>query len=273
MTTDTTAVTETVTNVIGGMTLMKAATVAATLVVGLAVTKIVDLVLGKVLATGKLDKRVGVYVRKGIKTVLLVVTILVVADQLGIPITSLVALLSVMTLAISLAVQTLLSNVAGGLVILGTNPFTIGDYIEAGSTAGTVAEIHLTHTCLDHPNGLRIVVPNGSLSADRITNYTRLGKRRINFTVTASYDAAAQTVRQALLEAMAMCPQIYKDPAPAVYVDSYGESSIAYIVRCWCDAAVYWDVYFPLMENIRTCFEKYGVEMTYNHLNVHILEK
>ena len=259
--TDTTVVTETVNDVVTNMTLIKALTVLATLVVCLGVTKIVDAIMGKVLARSKLDKRVGEYLRKGIKTLMLVVTVLVVADQLGVPITSLVALLSVLSLAVTLAGQTVLSNVAGGLVILGTNPFAIGDYIEAGATAGTVAESHLTHTCLDHPNGLRIVVPNGSLSADR------------NITVTASYDAAAQTVRQALLEAVSMCPQVHSDPAPAVYVDSYGESSIAYIVRCWCDAAVYWDVYFPLMENIRTCFEKYGVEMTYNHLNVHIMDK
>ena len=271
--TDTTVVTETVNDVVNNMTLIKALTTLATLLVCLGVTKIVDAIMGKVLARGKLDKRIGSFLRRGVKTLMLVVTVLVVADQLGVPITSLVALLSVLGLAVTLAVQTVLSNVAGGLILLGTSPFAIGDYIEAGSTAGTVAEIHLTHTCLDHPDGLRIVVPNGSLSADRITNYTRLGKRRINITVTASYDAAAQTVRQALLEAVGMCPQVHSDPAPAVLVDSYGESSIAYIVRCWCDAAAYWDVYYPLMENIRTCFDKYGVEMTYNHLNVHIMEK
>ena len=271
--TDTTVVTDTVNDVVANMTLIRALTTLATLAACLAVTKIVDVVLGKVLSRGKLDKRIGIYLRKGIKTLMLVVTVLVVADQLGIPVTSLVALLSVLGLAVTLAVQTVLSNVAGGLILLGTNPFSIGDYIEAGSTAGTVAEIHLTHTCLDNPDGLRIVVPNGSLSADRITNYTRLGKRRINITVTASYDAAAQTVRQALLEAVAMCPQVHADPAPVVYVSSYDESSIAYIVRCWCDASAYWDVYFPLTENIRTCFDKYDVEMTYNHLNVHIMEK
>lgn len=270
---DTSAVTNTVTDVVGKMTLMSLLYTLGVLVACLVAIKIVLTILRKVLAKSKLDARVAGYVVSIVKAALIIIAILVVADQLGIPITSLIALLSVLSLAVTLAVQTVLSNVAGGLVILATKPFAVGDFVSAGGSDGTVAEIHLTHTCLDSPGGLRIILPNGSLAGDKVVNYTRLGRRRVEVTVTASYDAPVQSVREAMLEAAARCDKVLPDPAPAVMVSKYGESSIEYLIHCWCDAADYWGAYFPLVENIKTCFDEKGVEMTYDHLNVHIVEK
>ena len=192
---------------------------------------------------------------------------------LGIPVTSLVAMLSVFTLAISLAVQSVLSNVAGGIVIMLNKPFKEGDYIDTPNGAGTVARMTLSYTYLNTPDNLQIVIPNSSLSAGKVVNYTSLGKRRVDHTITASYDASTEDVRRACLEAVSRTAKVLGDPAPVVLVSAYGESSISYNVRMWCDCADYWDVYFASLENIRTCFAEANVEMTYNHLNVHILEK
>lgn len=242
------------------------------LVLCLAVSRILTRLVGRLLAHPKLDHRVQVYILTGLKALLTVVSVLITADALGIPMTSLVALFSVLGLAVSLAVQDVLSNVAGGLVILFSKPFQIGDYIETDACAGTVVSIELIHTKLNTFNGQRVMMPNSALSGSKITNYTQLGTRRIDHTVSASYDDAIPAVRAACLAAVEMTEHILPDPAPQVVVTAYGESAIEYHVRCWSDVEHYWDTYYALLENVRTCFERQGVTMTYNHLNVHIVE-
>ena len=175
-------------------------------------------------------------------------------------------------LAVSLAVQNVLANVAGGLVLLVTKPFAVDDYVDTPCGAGTVKDLTLTYTYLDTPDGLRIAAPNSSISAGKITNYTALGTRRIEHAVSASYDAPVQTVRQALLDAVARTPGLLDKPAPEVYVNAYGESGIEYIVRAWARTDDYWPAYYALLEGIKTAFDQRSVEMPYNHLNVHIVD-
>ena len=185
---------------------------------------------------------------------------LIVAESLNIPMTSLVALLSVGSLGVTLAAEDILGNVAGGLVILSAHPFSIGDYVEVGGVAGTVHEISLNHTKLVTPDGHLVMLPNKELASSQMTNYTVLGRRRVVQRVTASYDAPTET--ENLLE----------DPAPTVYLTAYKESSIEYTVYCWATPENWWGAYLALGEHLRDAFREYGVEMTYNHLNVHIIE-
>lgn len=254
-------------------TFQKMLTALAVLVVCLLVIHLVNRMVLKVLGRTKLDPRLSKYIVAFIKVVLYILTALIVAQSLGIPTTSLVALFSVLSLAISLAVQDVLGNVAGGLVILFSRPFQIGDYIETDAIGGTVAEIDLIHTKLDTPNGQRVLMPNRTMADSKITNYTQLGTRRLDIAVAASYDDAIQSVRAACLDAVTHTPGILSDPAPVVVVTNYGESAIEYHIRCWSDVATYWDAYNTLMEEIKVAFDRHGITMTYNHLNVHILEK
>ena len=113
--------------------------------------------------------------------------------------------------------------------------------------------------------------PNKELSSSRIVNYTALGRRRVVRRITASYDAPTDTVKAACLEAVAATPGTLEEPAPAVYLTDYGSSAIEYSVRCWTKAEDYWTAYFALNENLRTAFAAHGVEMTYDHLNVHMV--
>ena len=243
-----------------------------TLVVCILAVRIITVLLRRVLGKTTLEQRVSKYIVSTVRFVLWVVTVLIVAQQLGIPVTSLVALFSVISLAVSLAVQNVLANVAGGLVLLVTKPFAVGDYVDTPCGAGTVKDLTLTYTYLDTPDGLRIAAPNSSLSAGKITNYTALGTLRIEHAVSASYDAPVQTVRQALLDAVARTPDLLDKPAPEVYVNAYGESGIEYIVRAWTKTADYWPAYYALLEGIKTAFDEKSVEMPYNHLNVHIVD-
>ena len=244
-----------------------------TLVVCILAVRIITVLLRRVLGKTTLEQRVSKYIVSTVRFVLWAVTVLIVAQQLGIPVTSLVALFSVVSLAVSLAVQNVLANVAGGLVLLVTKPFTVGDYIDTPSGEGTVREMSLTYTFLETMEGQRLAVPNSTLSSGKIINYSTLATRRLQHKITASYDDAAADVRRACLTAVGRTANVLADPAPVVYVSSYGESSISYIVRVWCRSEDYTDVYYGLTEGLKAAFDEHGVEMPYNHLNIHILDQ
>lgn len=243
------------------------------LLVCLAVVKLLLNVTGKLLSRSAMDERVRRYVLKGLKALLYVLTALIVAGSLDIDVTSLIAVISVFGLAVSLAVQDVLGNVAGGMVLLFSKPFTLGDYVSTADGEGEVAEIGLTHTKLDTPSGQRVMLPNSKLTAGQIVNYTVRGVRRADHAVAASYDDEPETVRAACLKALERTPNILPDPAPQVVLTAYGESAIEYHVRFWAKTEDYWDAHFKSLEEIRRAFAEDGVTMTYNHLNVHIVEK
>lgn len=147
-----------------------------------------------------------------------------------------IALLSVAGLAISLALQNTLSNLAGGIMILVSKPFEVGDYVEADGVGGTVISIGLAYSTLATVDNKEIFIPNSQVAAAKIINYTKLGKRRVELTFSASYDAPTETVKQALGEVLAQFPQILEDPAPSIWISKYGASSIEYVVRVWTAA-------------------------------------
>ena len=269
---DTSAIEEVMQKSWGKMTLEQLLTSLIILVACLVAAKLILALTRRLAGRSKMDDRVRRYILGGVKAMLYVVVILIVAQSLGIPVTSLIALVSVFGLAVSLAIQDVLSNVAGGMVILFSKPFSIGDYIETTDGEGTVVEISLTHTKLDTYGGQRVMMPNSVLSDSKITNYTQLGTRRIDHTVTASYDDPIPAVRAACLKAVAMTANVLETPAPQVVVTNYKESSIEYHVRCWSTTDNFWQVYADVLENIKTCFDADGITMTYNHLNVHIVE-
>lgn len=257
---------------IGNISLGKIFSAAVVLLVCLIVIRILTKLISRLLRKSKLDAQVQSYVLKGLKLLAYLITVIIVVDSSGIPTSSLVALLSVASLGVTLAAEDILGNVAGGLVILSSRPFAIGDFIEASGTSGTVQEITLNHTKLLTLDGLTVLLPNKALSSSQMTNYTALGRRRITQKVTASYDAPTETVKQACRKALEMTDKILPDPVPSVYLSSYGDSAIEYTVFCWATTADYWDVYCGLGEHLRDAFGQFGVEMTYNHLNVHIVE-
>ena len=257
----------------GKMTLEQLLTSLIILVACLVAAKLILALARRLTGRSKMDERVRRYILGGVKAMLYVVVILIVAQSLGIPVTSLIALVSVFGLAVSLAIQDVLSNVAGGMVILFSKPFSIGDYIETTDGEGTVVEISLTHTKLDTYGGQRVMLPNKAVVAGKIINYSARGIRRVDHTVTASYDDATEAVRAACLRAVARTPHVLEDPAPAAVLTAYKESAVEYHVRFWADIDHFWDAYSFSLEEIRRCFAEDGLTMTYNHLNVHILDR
>ncbi len=240
------------------------------LAVGGLLIRIVMTLLNRLLNRSRLDKAAYGLIRTLTRTVLLVLLILTTVASMGVNVTGVVALASVATLAISLALQNMLANVIGGFTLLYTHPFGAGDYVEIAGQSGSVKEIGIAYTRLTTPDNKIIYIPNSAVVAAEIVNYSVTGTRRLDIEVTASYDSPIQTVLDCLLKA-AQDERVLKEPAePFAALTNYGESAISYTLRVWVASNNYWAVKFDALQRIRVLFEESGVKMTYPHLNVHL---
>ena len=243
------------------------------ILVGWLVIRLLMRMVDRLLNKSKSVAAIKPYIHTAVNIFLWFLLALMLAGTLGLETTSIIAVLSVAGLAVSMAMQNTLSNLAGGLVLLVTKPFSVGDYVEADGINGTITAVSLSYTTFVTPDNKEIFVPNSQLSATKIINYNRLGKRRMDLKLTASYDAPTAQVRAAIQEVLNATPGILHDPAPAIFISEYQSSSIEYLTRLWTTADDYWTVYYTLLEEVRESFAHHGVEMTYNHLNVHIVEQ
>lgn len=239
------------------------------LLVGLFLIKLITNLVRKALLRSKLEKAAHSMIIGVVRVLLYVLLLINVASALGIDITGVVALASVLTLAVSLALQNMLANVMGGFTILTTHPFHSGDFVDIGGQSGTVEEITMVYTRLATPDNKIVSIPNNTVIGSQITNYSVAGTRRVDINVTASYDMAAQDVIDALLQAGSV-EKVLKEPAPFAAVTDYGESAIGYTLRLWVKSEDYWDVYFQVNQRIQSVFAENRIEMCYPHLNVHL---
>lgn len=233
------------------------------------VTAATDKLLDK---SGKLDGTLKGFVKTALKIVLWALAIIIVAGSLGIDTASLVAVLSVAGLALSLAVQNVAANVFSGITLLLTRPFVQGDVVEISGKLGTVKSVGLFYTVIDSLDNRVITIPNGDVTAASIINYSREPLRRVDWTFNASYDSSTEDVKKAILEAIAEDSRIVDHEPPFVVVGAYKDSTVEYIVRVWCKNEDYWDVYFGMNERVREAFARNGVQMSYAHMNVHVVK-
>lgn len=240
------------------------------LAVCLIVKRIILKILDRGLDKSHVERSFHAFIRSGLNIVLWFITIMIVAESLGIKATSLLALVSIAGLAVSLSVQDTLANLAGGLTILSTQPFKVGDYVEIGTTAGKVQEIGMVYTKLTTLDNRRIVVPNSIVSDAQVTNYTTEPIRRVDLTVSTSYDAPVEKVKAAVQAVAADHEKVLLDPAPFVRLNAYGDSSLDYAVRVWCENADYWDVYHDMLEGIKAAFDREGISIPYPQVEVAI---
>ena len=238
------------------------------LLIGIVVIRILMSGLRKILETGRLEKAAHTLIKSLVRVVLYLLLALMVADSLGIDVTGVIALASVLTLSISLALQNALANVFGGFTLLYTVPFHSGDFVEIGAESGTVVEIGMTYTKLCTPDNKMISIPNSTVVSGDIVNYSITGTRRVDIPVTAVYTEPSQKVLDALLQA-ATHDKVLLDPAPAAVIDRYGDNAVHYVLRVWTKAEDYWDVRNAVLLSIRTIFEAQGIKMVYPHIHVY----
>lgn len=239
------------------------------LLVGLVAVRLLLRLFDRALERSRLERAAYAMLRSVMKVLLYFILLLLVAAQLGVDVSSLVAILSVISLALSLAVQGALTNVVGGVTLLTTRPFKAGDFVELGDQSGTVLEVSVTYTKLQTPDNKIVSIPNSTAAAARITNFSAAGTRRVDLTVSASYRSPVESVKAALLRA-ANSPTSLFTPEPFAGVKEYGDSAITYVLQVWSSASDYWTTYFTVNEAISREFAQDGIEMTYPHLNVHL---
>ena len=238
----------------------------------LSTVKLILAIYDRLVKRTKLDLMICKILRIAVKAVLLFVAIITVLASLGVSVSSLVATLSIVGVAFSLAIQGFLSNVFGGIQIISNRPFEIGDYVEAGGESGTVKEVGLFYTKLDTPDKKLIQIPNSIVANANIVNYSSAVNRRVDITVKASYNDDIEQVKAVLLKLANDHPSVIKDDdlQPAAHVSSYNDSDITYCLRMWCAGTDYWTVYFDIMDAVKPTFDKNGITITYPHINVHM---
>ncbi len=241
------------------------------ILVCLVVKKVLMGLVERAIQRMRVDKSLHTFIKSVFNILLWFIVVLIVAQYIGIPVTSLLAVLSLAGLAISLAIQGTLSNLAGGIQILVAKPFGVGEFVEAGGVSGTVSDIGLVYTQITTVDNKIIYVPNSEIAGAKVTNYTHQECRRVDLTFSASYDCPVVKVEGVLLEMISAHPMALSEPdAPFARVSNYGASSIEYTVRVWCATENYWDLYFDLVKGAKEAFDRHGIEMTYDHLNVHV---
>ena len=243
-------------------------TAVITLVVGILVIKAVMRLLTRALEKSKLEKAAYSLILSLAKVGLYLLLGLSLATSFGIDVTGVVALASVLTLAVSLALQNMLTNVLGGFTLLTTHPFHSGDYVDIGGQSGTVTQIDMSYTRLVTVDNKVVCIPNSTVLASEVVNYSANDTRRAEIKVSAGYDAPTQKVIDALVLA-ATVDNALLEPAPFAAVDSYGDNAINYTLRFWAKTEDFWDVYYKVNQRVKDIFDEQGIPMTYPHLNVH----
>lgn len=230
-------------------------------------------VAATVMGKSHLDEGISGFIQKALRILLWVLTLIIVADSLGVDTTSLVALVSVVSLALSLAFQNIMTNIFSGVIILFSRPFAVGDFVTISGVSGTVREITLMRTKLATPDNKIEWIPNGSIESANITNFSTETLRRVELKVTVSYDAPTETVKQAVMEVLDRDERILRtdeSKAPFVRLSAFNPNDIEYTIRVWTDNASYWNVYFDTLENLRESFAAHGVQFSYPHMVVHM---
>lgn len=206
-----------------------------------------------------------------VSAIVKVLTVITVFTQLGIEMTSFIAILGAAGFAIGMAFSGTLSNFAGGVIILILKPFKVGDYIEAQGESGTVTEIQIFHTILLTPDNKTIILPNGPVSTGNVTNYSTQDTRRVDFTFGFGYGEDLKLAKETVLEIINSHPKVMKDPEPFVRLGSLGDSSVNLTVRIWSKKEDYWDIHFYVNEKVYEKFDEVeGLSIPFPQMDVHV---
>ncbi|MGN0656329.1 MAG: mechanosensitive ion channel family protein [Ruminiclostridium sp.] len=242
------------------------------LIVGMLLSKLTVKLMSKALDRSRLDLTVNRFLKSMVNIALYVLLITVVLTVLGVPTTSIITVIGTAGVAIGLALQNSLSNLAGGFLILFSKPFAVGSYIKSNGEEGTVDSINILYTRLITVDNKVVYIPNGMAANAVCINYNELPLRRIDQIISISYSEDYDRTKTAILTALSKEPKIITEGenAPFVALSAQSASSIDITVRVWCKSADYWDVYFSAAKLIREQFINDNIDVPYNQLDVHI---
>lgn len=240
-------------------------------IIGTLLNKIVLKILTRGLKKSKLDKTVHGFLRSMVRVVLYAFTLIITLSILQIPMSSIIAVIGAAGLAVGLALQDSLSNIAGGFILLFAKPFKVGDYIEVNGISGVVDDITILSTKITTADNKVIFIQNGTVSSATIVNYTQEERRRVDFSFGISYDndfRKAITIIQNVVDKHNL---ILKEPEPTIRLNELAQSSMNIITRVWVNSNDYWTVYYDIIEQVKLEFDMNDIIIPYNQLDVHVV--
>lgn len=247
----------------------------AVLVLGHLLVRLLLNLMNKALGKFNLDESLVRFLTKTVNIVLHIFLFLSALTTVGISTTGILAAMSAAAVAVSLALKDSLANIASGILILFTKPFATGDFIEVGDKCGTVVDIGMMSTIIITADNRRVIIPNSQMSTSQVIDYSAEELRRVDIVFSVGYGDDVEAAKAAILGVVSCHELIIRDDetkAPFARVSGYGDSSVNITCRVWCKGSDYWTVYFDLMEQVRVDFDKKGINIPYNQLDVHIIQ-
>ena len=246
--------------------------IAALLVlfIGLKLTKFIVKVITKSKVFHAIDVTAQTFLKSVINIALKAIVFITAIGVLGVPLTSVVTVVASCGVAVGLALQGGLSNLAGGIIIIILKPFKVGDYIVEGGVEGSVEAIGIFYTTLLTPDNKRVIIPNGGLMNSTITAVNQLDTRRVDWTFSVSYSTDIDKVRKLIAYVVETNELVLKDKSVDIFLANHNESSIDFSVRAWTKTSDYWTVYFDINEKMKKAFDKAGVEIPFPQMDVHV---
>ncbi len=241
-----------------------------TLFIGLWIIKIIIKAIVRTMEKKDIDITLTKFLRSLLSMLLKILLIISVISMLGVEMTSFIAILTAAVLSVGMALSGTFQNFAGGVMLVLFRPFKVGDYIEAQGYTGTVKEIQIFNTVLTTPDNKTVIIPNGGLSTNAMTNYSNEPTRRVDFTFGIGYDDDIDKARTVIKGIINSDERILKDPKPFIAVSELADSSVNFVVRVWVNSADYGGVLFSMPENIKKAFDKEGISIPFPQTDVHL---
>ena len=240
----------------------------AALIFGIVIIKILVIVVKKILSRTKIEEVAANFILAIVKFLLWLILILILLSIIGVQITGIITALSAAILAVGMALQGNISNIANGIIIVATKMFKKGDYIIVGDKEGSIVEINFLFTTIYTPDNKKITIPNSTIVNSAVVNAGANPKRRVNFTFPVAYESDVDLVKKIVIDVMNSNGKIYLDPAPFCKLKEFNDSSIDFFANCWCDSGDYWDVYYYVMENVFNEFKRHGISIPFAQVEV-----
>lgn len=244
--------------------------ITMTLVIGLLAVKIILCIVRRMLTRGSLDNSLHKFIINFVKAVLIMILVTMCLSIMGVSMSTIVAVIGAAGAAIALALRDSLANVAGGVMIIITKPFSQGDLIDIGEVSGKVDYIDLFRTTLKTFDHKTITIPNGLINTSILVNHSLEDMRRVDCTFGIGYDSDINKVREIFMEICDENSDIMKEPEPVIGVAGHGDNAVMIDLKVWCSTEFYWDVKYYLEEKVKLAFDKNGINIPYPQLDVHL---
>lgn len=239
-------------------------------IIGIVAVKIITKIISKFMKKSTVDNAAVAFLVSFIRVVLYTIVIVSALTLVGVPMSSIIALIGAAGLAISLALQNYLSNLAGGFIILFSKPFKSGDMIEIDSTTGQIKSINILYTKMLTSDNKIVLIPNGKVADAKIINYSEMPTRRLDMTFDISYSNDFEKAKEIIQGITDRNKLVHKDPEPLIRLGAHKESALEIVVKLWVANDKYYELFYDMSEAVKREFDKHGIEIPYNQLDVHI---